>query len=258
MRKTLMAATAALVGSFGVAAAADLGGYNSSLKDEPVGYAPITWSGFYIGLHAGAAWGDWENTDINGYNAAGGVFGDDTTAFIGGGQLGYNWQVGSIVLGVEGELGYLGLDSDAQFPGFIGDPTRVGDSIASFETDLYGTIAGRLGYAYGGWLLYAKGGAAFVNAEASYVDPNPSGVTLVSGTSASDTLTGWVVGGGVEYAMAGGWSLKVEYLHFDLDDITVSAVDSGGGTRRFEFDTDIDTVKVGVNYKFGARNDPLK
>jgi len=233
--------------------AADVYHKGDSLKDEPVYMSPITWAGFYVGLHAGGTWGSNDVTDVDNYNEEN--FSFDDNAFIGGAQIGYNVQRGSAVFGIEGEFGYLGFDNSKQAPSRVGLP---GDSVASFQGDLYGTLTGRLGIASDRFLIYAKGGVAFLSADASFIDTNPAGDLLVSGTKNSDTLTGWVVGGGVEYALSNNWSLKAEYLHFDFSDLTVRAIDDTEVPRDFRNDATVDTVKVGINYKFGSDRQALK
>ena len=214
-----------------------------------------SWQGFYIGIHAGHAWADVGVRDLDGYNlgaAPSTSFGYDVDNLFAGGQLGFNFHVGSnLVLGIEGELGAPPVDGGAQFPPYVGVRTPL-DSLSTVDGNLYGTIAARLGFSTGAFLIYAKGGWGFVDVDVNFIDPDPIGITLVSGTSASETLSGAVYGGGVEWALSSMLSLKVEYLHFDVGDtVTVNAVDSGGTARRFAHDIDdIDTVKVGVNLRF--------
>jgi outer membrane immunogenic protein len=245
-------------GALTAANAADVYQKNDGWTGESYAYAPITWSGFYAGIHGGGAWADIEVTHVDFYNSDG-SFSFDDNGFFGGGQIGYNWQHGSIVYGVEAELGSMGFDIKKQDPNFFDAPPNPElDSIARFETGFYGALTGRLGLAADNWLFYAKGGAAFVNAKASYTDDNAGGDLLVDGTSKSETLGGWVVGGGVEYALSGNWSVKAEYLHFDFADVTVNATGDSGDHFDFKFDSQVDTVKAGINYKFGPESEPLK
>lgn len=211
----------------------DAGGY----KDGPA-YAPVTsWTGFYLGGHVGASWGDVDYRDPffgkgSGYK---GNYSVDTKVF-GGGQLGYNFQRGNFVYGVEIDLGYLNASGEA-------DPFKFKYSTTS---GFYGDFTGRLGYAMDRTLIYAKGGAAVLNPDAK-VHYNPGSY------SSSDAIWGWTAGGGVEYLLSPKWSIKGEYLHFEFDSAEV--VTSGGTTR---FDPTIDTVKFGVNYHVGYGYEPLK
>ena len=213
-----------------------------------------SWQGFYIGIHAGHSWADVGIRDLDAYNgpAPASSFGYDIDNLFAGGQLGFNFHVGSnLVLGIEGELGAPPVDGGAQFPPYVGVRTPL-DSLSTVDGNLYGTIAARLGFSAGAFLIYAKGGWGFVDVDVNFIDPDPIGAVLVSGTSASETLSGAVYGGGVEWAISKMMSLKVEYLHFDVGDtVTVNAVQAGGAQRRFAHDIDdIDTVKVGVNLRF--------
>lgn len=234
----------ALATAIGATTPAMAGG---SLKD----FAPaprFSWTGFYVGAHVGGSFPDVAVTDFDVYNDPPAIEHNDSDV-IAGGHIGYNWQSGVIVYGLEGELGYLGLDSSEQFSPFIGDPARIGDSIASTEGGIYGTITGRIGYAFETVLVYAKGGAAFARAKASYVDPNPTGAVLNSGTTKTEALAGYTVGGGLEIAMSRNWTLKGEYLYMDVGDIEHTAL-SGAVPFDFEHDIDVHSVKAAISYKF--------
>ncbi|MBA3446570.1 MAG: porin family protein, partial [Pseudaminobacter sp.] len=197
------------------------------------------WSGAYIGVFAGGGRGNADVFDLDVYNDTGLTQSSDPSGFFGGAYAGYNWQFNSIVAGVEAELGYLGLDDSAQFPGFIGvrSPT---DSLATIDTDFYASLTARLGYAFDNILIYAKGGVAGLNTEVSYIDNDPIGTTLVSGTSESDFLIGYTVGGGVEVGINQNWRLKGEYMFADFGDISHTATASGGG--QFAFSHELDEV----------------
>lgn len=218
------------------------------------------WSGLYIGAHVGGAWTDTTVIDLDGYNDPP-IFGYDVENVFGGLQAGYNFSKSGFVFGIEGEAGYLALDGDAQYPDYVGvrGPT---DSLSSLEGGAYGTIAGRAGFAVKNLLIYGKAGWGIADVEASFIDTDPDGLILVSGTSKSETIDGAVYGGGIELALGSQTSLKVEYLRLDFDQsITVSAIDNIGVTRRFQHDVDaIDTVKVGVNFKLHREPEaaPLK
>jgi len=219
---------------------------------------PFLWSGFYIGGHLGWGWQRDDNRleDIDNYNGPGSSFRyEGADGAFGGVQLGYNWQLHKLVVGIEGELGLAAITAEGQFPPFVGvrQPT---DSNASIDIDRYATIAGRLGVLAGDRLLiYGKAGWGWVHANASFIDADPTGILLVSGTGRSRTLDGLVWGGGIEYALSHTFSLKVEYLHFDIDDTIRHTATSTGAPANPRFAHhigDIDTVKVGFNIKFDA------
>jgi outer membrane immunogenic protein len=223
---------------------------------------PFTWTGFYVGGNVGYGWGDNNRVrDLDGYNPNGNFRIGDTDGAAFGLQAGYNQQFQRIVVGIEGDGGFLGLTGAGQFPPFIGvrSPT---DSAATVDMDYYGTITGRLGFTAGERLLiYGKAGWGWVRARASFTDSDTTGgTTLVSGLERNRTLDGGVWGGGLEYALSDWFSLKVEYLHFDISDtLTHIARSNTGSSFRFAHDIeDFDTVKVGFNIKFNRDVAPMK
>jgi outer membrane immunogenic protein len=246
MQKTLVAATlATLVGVAGTANAADIYAPSASGYKDVVVVAP-TWTGFYLGAHVGGAW---SNIDITDYTAAGGIFSTGSfsgSAVIGGGQLGYNWQRDAFVLGVEADLGGVGNlgsvdrpDLAALHPHYQTDGSFIGD------------ITGRVGYAVGSALFYAKGGGAFLNGDwkVDYLAVNDF-------YSAKGTLWGWTVGGGIEYQVTPVWSVKAEYQYIGFNDVTVPTPREGGYGRFSNLD--LNTFTVGVNYHLVSGYTPLK
>lgn len=292
MRKILLSSVA-LIGIAGTAVAADLPA-RMPVKAPPIMAPAFSWTGCYIGGYVGGAWHDNDVvfTDRGQDLAAGGIrrafsggalnprvenphswSTQPDSSFIGGGTLGCNWQpVGSpFVLGLEGEVGFMSLEGSGLDPlvspaqTVLATPGRNQlDVLGSAKVgDWYGMITGRLGYAWDRTLLYVKGGVAFVSLEASVLDTCAGvgcGNWLIA-TSASDKIATWTVGGGLEYAFSGNWSLKAEYMFIALDEkLTTSAnatlasgaIVSGGP---FFFDHDfggIHTAKVGINYRFGG------
>lgn len=229
--------------------------------------APVhSWTGLYIGGYVGAAMSDVTVWDMDNFNAGTGGLnpnrfqnsGGNTPDFMGGLTIGYNFQVHSLVLGVEGEIGGMDVNRSTQYPPFQGVANRIGDSVAGVSMGFYGAITGRLGITLGDpkLLLYGKAGWGWADTSVSFNDTNTLGNILVSGTSRSATLGGAVYGGGLEWAFDRNWSAKIEYLHFDLGSITHTATAAAGTsalgipTARFNHDVSVDTVKVGINYKF--------
>jgi len=261
-------------------------------KDVPV-IAPVpVWTGFYAGVNAGAAWSNLDIAPIvephatscysstNTVSGAGycspGRHWDSTNAF-GGGQLGYNWQGwGNFVVGLEVDLEGVGGSGERSFlavPHLSLARNVIG---ATFKEDggFAGDVTGRLGYAWGNWLLYAKGGFAWFNpdlsARASAFNPATGLATYsFSGYDNNTTLTGWTVGAGVEWLLNPNWSVKLEYMYYDfaLNDnywnATVCPTGSGSCSsysswRLFNNDLTVNTVKLGVNYHLTSSYIPLK
>ncbi len=247
------------------------------LKDAPY-IPPAVWPGFYIGGHAGAAW----NTDTanDHYDYIGDPEASNHITGVGaiaGGQAGYNFQWGNIVFGPEGDLGYLGLAGreSAALPTSPDctvnhKPNQCGlNALYSNSGGLYGDIAGRLGYAAGPLLFYAKGGFALLDAgiKANYSGDNcttahacyPSAPVKYSTFSfdRSATLSGWTAGAGVEYAFSPTWSVKLEYLHFDFDSMSITHDGRYNITGTpyhstlsgtVEASPTVDSLMLGVNY----------
>jgi outer membrane immunogenic protein len=246
IRRTLfgLVSAAALITS---ANAADIGGY----KDGPYTAGPV-WTGFYAGAHAGGVWGDVDLKDVNG-GVAPGPFSFSASGAFGGGTAGYNFQRGNFVFGVEGDIGYMDLSGSRTIPS--SDPAKAQN--VTLDGGLYGDIGGRLGYAFAGTLLYAKGGFAFYDGEAKQVTTKPG-----YKPTATNTFTGWTVGGGVEHYISRAWSVKAEYLHFDFGTehgAQTSISDAPiGFVYKNSFDVTADSVKVGLNYHPGSSYEPLK
>jgi len=190
---TLVSALA-LLAAAPAAYAADIYQDEGSLKDVgPVDYAPpITWTGFYLGANIGAAWDDSDEIEIV-----------DDAALIGGAHLGYNWQSPrNWVVGIEGDIEFMD------------------------DVDYLASIRGRLGYAFGNTLLYATGGAAFIDYD-----------------SVDDT--GWVAGLGVERKLRENVSFGVEGLYYGFED------DLGD-------DSNLWAARARLTYHFGGTRDLLK
>lgn len=213
MKTTLLAAVSALgILAAGAAAAADLPSRRSA--PAPVSYAPaFTWTGFYAGVNAGYGFGDFTRDGRN--------F-DDANGFIGGGQIGYNYQIGQFVAGLETDLQYSGIEADGRGP-FFG---------ASAELSYFGTIRGRLGVAFDRALIYGTGGFAYGQSEIKAL-----------GLSDDQTHTGWALGAGIEYAFTNNITAKAEYLYVDLENEKFfnNTVRAGA---------ELSTIRAGVNYKF--------
>ena len=272
MKKTLAAATvAALVGVAGAANAADL--YKGSTKDVPAYVPPPLWTGFYIGAHVGGIWADIRDRDLDGFITPGLVrsFNNNNSGVFGGGTVGYNYQAGNWgfgsgawVIGFEADFGGAGLSNNWN-DGLAA--TRFGFLHVKNDANFYADVTGRLGYAVGPALFYAKGGWAFLDANFT-IDGCCTSAGLpfsLNNNNNNNGLNGWTVGGGIEYLWSPSWSVKAEYLFFDFsrnhnhaDLIDAERADGVIGTFRFENDLTVNSFKVGLNYHSNAPYTPLK
>jgi opacity protein-like surface antigen len=224
--------------------AADLPAVKSPVLKAPA--ALWSWSGLYIGGHVGAALSLTDIADPLGAP----IYGDDVRSpgFIGGGQIGFNHQVGSGVFGVEADVS--GVSSDGTNTCFAVSGNSV-SSNCQVRPDLYTTVTGRIGYAVDRTLFYAKGGAAWTRGTVDmFVNQNPAGVF----TSTSSFVTpGWTVGGGVEYALAPAWSVKLEYdyLGFRGQDVATPYVSGNpfGNAPTTTISQHVHQFKLGLNYR---------
>lgn len=213
----------------------------------PAYVAPYNWTGVYVGGNAG--WG-WARNNNDAFTDAG-VFVASTSStrdgILGGGQIGYNYMIWqNVVLGVEADL------SAANIKATTTSTTTTGTSTNSSKDDWFGTVRGRLGYAFNNWLVYGTGGFAWMH-DSSTRTVLASTVPALVGQSAtsSSTLNGWVAGAGVEFAVTGNWIGRLEYLHMDFgsySDHFVYVPASGNRTANETLKADI--VRVGMSYKF--------
>ena len=223
----------------------------------PAPLPECNWTGFYIGLNVGGQWGHSEDRDIDGYQAPEPhEWGYDESGVIAGGQVGYNFQWNWLVLGVEAEGGYMNLEGrgvsqfDASFEG--------SDTHGKTDSDFFTTIRGRLGFTFGHWLFYATGGGIGVNYETRVIDNCDTGACGSELINAGKTEFnwGWTGGGGIEYMFNCHWTMKAEYLRYQLDDQTFSGAarfSDGDFAGRFRFKgigTEGNIVRAGLNYKF--------
>jgi outer membrane immunogenic protein len=217
----------------------------------------FSWNGCYLGGHVGAAWTnkDVTATDVNAYNGSvhGWSYKLDSN-IIGGGTLGCNYQIGQFVLGVEGEGGYMSLRGSAVDPL---SPFVPPDTVSTTRIgDWYAMATGRAGFAWDRALIYLKGGAAFVNTRVSVVDSvlQPVVGNTITATNEQVRAT-WTVGGGLEYALGGNWTVKGEYMFIGLNHTESACGIATIGAGRFCWNHDvpgIHTAKLGINYLFNT------
>ncbi len=186
---------------------------------QPQSLPMFTWTGFYLGLNAGAVWGDFTKS----------IRTDSKTGFTGGLTAGYNYQIGQFVVGLEGDYNYSGLSGR----GF----TLPGVIAAKSDMTSFGTARGRLGVAFDRALVYATGGYAF-----GFSD------TTVGFGKQSATHHGYAIGGGLEYAFTQNISAKAEYLYMPLGATRVDALPGVAVGGKSGIDASV--LRGGVNYRF--------
>jgi outer membrane immunogenic protein len=282
MKSIALAATLVALHS-GTAHAADL-----TRKAPPAPVTPVaSWTGFYVGVNVG---GGWSNTDVGYGTSdtitalffgagidlpANGERIGSSSGVLGGVQIGYNYQFAPAwVAGIETDFQFANIEGSGSTAYFAGALT----SSASQDIQYFGTVRARLGYlATDRLMIYATGGFAYAQLNnAVALDVAPGGFAffggLVNGVAyttncgfgfpntclagASNGLTpGWTVGGGLEYALGQNWSLKGEYLYARFEQtVTAASVTPTAGTQpntyTAKFATDLNVVRVGLNYKF--------
>jgi outer membrane immunogenic protein len=220
--------------AFALTAVAMITGATAATADEY-----MSWTGFYIGVHGGAAWQSapgWSFFDPNaalGLNiltAVTNVSGNPALGAVGGVQAGYNWQFAPAwVVGVEGDFSWASLQDHRTSPIFVaatGVPFTAASVTMSANTDWLSSVRGKFGFT--GWLnntmFYVTGGGAWANIEysARAIFPTLAGAPA-SNTSFNSTKSGWVIGGGSEWQVTTNILLRAEYLYYRFNDANVSS-----------------------------------
>lgn len=227
-----IAAAAAMTLTAPAAMAADI---PAPAYKAPVVAAPVfSWTGFYLGVNAGYGWAD------AAIDAGFGTVTVDSNlnGFVGGGQIGYNWQIGNFVLGIEGDIQGTTIGRSNTF--LAGAPAVA----VTVDRDLnwFATVRGRAGLAFDRVMVYATGGWAYVDYG---VDVTVAGLL---GAGASSSKSGWTVGGGLEWAFLPNWSAKFEYLYVQIDDVSILPV----APLAFPINVEgqLNVIRAGVNYRF--------
>jgi outer membrane immunogenic protein len=260
MKKAIIAANLAILGA-APALAADLAAQIYRKTPAPIA-AVSTWSGLYVGGNVGYGWGNGDTKFSPLPDPA--SFGtlQPTTldvrpkGAIGGAQLGYNWQFGSIVTGLETDIQWSGMESSAkrfQFLDFAGTPRPTQDFLAASERlNWFGTVRGRLGVAIApDLLLYGTGGLAYGRIDASATTNFAAGIQYPA--NLSTTKAGWTAGVGGEWMFARNWSAKAEYLYLDLGNVLARGSPIPPNPPfavAYTWKTQENIVRVGVNYHF--------
>jgi len=279
MKKLYIAASLFALG-MGSAFAADLAPRIYS-KAPALADPSYDWSGFYVGVNAGGAWGTFRSrttTDFNSaplggppvYNISNPI--EDVVAlasvgaqdlkgssFTAGGQAGYNWQRGRIVLGVEADLSYLhlrGADSRTIPYPILGGLFSMTVSSQAAANWLF-TLRPRVGFAYNNWLFYGTGGLALTELQGNFRFTDTLGPALETG-SISQIKAGWTVGGGTEVGLGRGWTVKAEYLYVDFGNVSTTsnnlvafAQPQAFPANIFHHSTDLKAsiARLGLNYR---------
>jgi outer membrane immunogenic protein len=247
MKKLVLAASVLVLGTAAACAADMAPRYYKA--PPPMVAAMYDWSGFYAGINGG--WGTshncWTRTATAGVaivRAAEGCH--DSSGGTVGGQLGYRWQAGPWVFGLEAQgnwADFSGSNASLLFGGIATNRTRI---------DAFGLFTGQVGYAWNNVLGYVKGGAAVT-------DNRYEGLATLTGTvtdRASDTRWGATVGAGIEYGFAPNWSAALEYDHLFMGTHNYGMTSvfpvAGFNTRNVDIKQDADIVTVRVNYRFGG------
>jgi outer membrane immunogenic protein len=250
--KSLSLAVSILALSVVAASAADLAARPYTKAPVAVVSPVYNWTGFYVGVHGGGDWfnKDWSTSTSNIAGCVGpcgeSVGGHNGSSWLVGGQAGFNYQIASWVIGVEAQASWTDLNGQNLFT----QPTLAANGfIGHSKTDGLGTLAVRFGYAVDRTLIFVKGGGAWAR-DRFLVSLNlfPEGAQ-----AATDDRYGWMVGVGLEYALAGNWSVKAEYNHLDFGTRTETLNPLPTcGCVAFQYDVrqTIDLVKAGVNYRF--------
>jgi outer membrane immunogenic protein len=214
-----------------------------------------------VGFNAGYGWGEIDDavSPLPSPAALGTApfsAGSSPDGFIGGIQIGYNWQTGNFVWGLEADFQGTTLDeTGVRGPlTILGVPVPGSNSRMTTELDWFGTIRGRLGVTFMPELLaYVTGGFAYGDVTVSSRTRFVPGPMFTYAGSASSTETGWTVGGGLEYGF-GNWSAKVEYLYVSLSAPSHVALPLAANPpfrlRHSVGDLDLNIVRVGLNYRF--------
>lgn len=276
--KNLLVTTALSLVSFG-AVAADLP--TRAPAPAPVYAAPVfTWAGFYAGVQVGYQqqrdkYGSTDSDWIDGVWVAApvaGVASLNDNGFLGGVHVGYNYQTGSIVLGLEADLeGVGGKNTYSVYePAF--DQYKYNETwSASTRVNWQASLRARLGYSFDRALIYVTAGLALADVEATYANTvtntDAPFVTASGSRSNSDVRTGYTIGAGVQYALTNAWSVRAEYRYTNLGTLSDNNVpwlvgkttggQAPGYTTREQHDLSSNSVRVGLTYTFGAKSAPV-
>lgn len=235
MRWRLIAAAAITVAAYRPALAADL---PAPSLPPPVPPPIYNWTGIYLGINGGFGTGssNWSDGPVG----TTGSF--PISGYLIGGTVGFNYQIGQYVFGIEGDGDWTNLQgSSGSTCGAISAVVPPPDGCQT-QSQWLATVRGRVGYAFDRILLYGTAGAAFGNIQTGLNPPS---------TFDSSVEAGWTVGAGLEVAFAPNWTAKAEYLFVDLPNAACTTVGNCGGAAGSIVSFNENIVRAGVNFKFG-------
>jgi outer membrane immunogenic protein len=260
--KKLLLASAALAALSTAATAADL----PRKSVAPVIAVPaFTWTGFYVGVNAGYAWGDFKRTSIadRGFWIPANIASIETigtrtikaAGFTGGVQIGYNYQINSVVFGLEADFNFADVKKSLSPEAVVLGALTAQTLSSTSRVEWLSTIRGRLGLAFDRFLVYGTGGLALASVKATdQYDFRPQGAPALGiAASSSSTRTGYAVGVGMEYAFTNNLTVKAEYLYVDLGRTTYAHGIVPGfplSAATLTNKTTLNIARVGLNYKF--------
>ena len=231
MKKVLLASVAFAAMSSSASLAADL-----RRPPPPPVMAPVAvplaynWSGFYVGAHGGGAWGNhcFDNLAVD-------AGCHDGSGWVGGGQVGFNWQSGQWVFGLEFSGSAVGLDGNHNHP-----------ILGRFESDVGGLFlfTGKLGIAWSNVLAYVTGGGAWVHTSHTLTAP------LLGSATVDADRWGWTIGGGLEFGFAQNWSLALQYNLIHLDERSTNFTVQNPITVNIDQKVNLATARL--NYRFSG------
>jgi outer membrane immunogenic protein len=248
-----IALASSILGLSGAASAADLGTPPAMYKAAPPYVPPMmSWTGFYLGGSLGGAWtqGSWFDS-VSGI----GWGNPNNPVFFGGGQVGANYQIQQFVIGLEGDFDWMAshhIDNEIFF-------TPVGGTLHGLQLGSNNrwitSVAARGGYAFDSILLYVKGGGAWVGSNHLTLTDQATGTT--STFSNGSVNTGWLVGGGLEWAFAHNWTVRFEYSYIGLSNrsfVVPARFPALAGDTFTTQNPTVQTASVGINYLFNLGN----
>src|SRR6266581_2619782 len=264
MKRIVLAAALVALGSAS-ALAADLPPRGMYAK-APAMAAATNWSGLYIGGNVGYGWGN-NSTDFSflptpeEFEVNNARLRTRSSGVIGGAQLGYNWQIGPLVTGLEADIQGFGIKGSARGTPIFADrgiPDPNGVLSSEQKLSWFGTVRGRLGVTVTpDLLLYGTGGLAYGRADASANwFQSSGGVQNQAPASVSKTKIGWTAGAGAEWMFARSWSAKLEYLYVDLGSASAIGIESVNQVlvppfaAGYTWHTRENIARIGVNYHF--------
>ncbi|HWM81513.1 MAG TPA: outer membrane protein [Pseudolabrys sp.] len=240
-RLFFLTTTAVAVCAASIASAADLS-RKAPVRPAAVAAAavPFTWTGVYLGGHIGYGWANSRWSDLS----SGESISVKNNGVLGGGQIGFNYQMGTWVVGLEADYSASGIKGASAI---VIDPTDNDRSTINPHLRWTSLVTARLGYAFDRYLPYIKGGVAFGDIRYSFNN-------LTTGMAGGTTIrrTGWTIGTGLEVALDGNWSVRAEYDYIQFGNKNKALPDEDGAIQPVSTRHSSHQIRLGVNYRFGG------